>query len=913
MRTVLKFLLCNLIAFGFVSGAYGLTIPASEDTVGSIVAGQSKLTAAANAAPNLMVDATHTAFLYFNLNEVPQDAVLRWAKLRLFLPSVRVKGAGLGVHVVTSQWDEAAASNQPTVATGTVATIGPEKLGTRRFVTVDVTSTVQSWISGGTMNEGFAIKPISGGSAVSSLYLTSKDGASLGLPAELDLDFKPQGGVDNPVTLDQLPIEMRALLNPTISQLPPFLRTFLSPAIISQPVVPESRWGSLSVQAQGLGALSYQWMRNGVAIAGGTNAQLPTQGLQSGTYTVEVSNGFASVVSAMLTVSEEVSPLIPTTGTAATYQFVPGDFTWEQARVDAETKGGHLVTITSADELLQVQAQLGKDFNKSLWLGGYAKSGSTLFQWVTGEDFKIFDSSLWNSLDDPVQYPDRFVRTWENGNGWDDVSLGFQVDGYILETEPSRQSMVAVAGGVLTPSSSSGAVPVNTFYIGKTEVTWGEWRAVRTWAASNGYDLANSGENPILATSPTTERTLPEIDSVRTAAIDDFPVSKVDFYDALKWCNAKSQMEGKTPVYMVNGDVFKTGEVDPSVNVSANGYRLPKEEEWEFAARGGLATRGYIYSGSNNVEDVAWHIANSGPGAQIVATKMQNELGIFDMSGNMWEWCMQDGVSVVRGGDWYRWPTGCAITEGGFANPRDKGFSLGFRVARNALFNGTLKDGLTAYYPFNGNLLNSVAPNEQATLLGSTLNPLGWVDVSGSSIEYPDPLKVETNVFSASINVYETNLTDTAGGAYLVAGEGLQTTEMLSHAWVDRPEHWESSWYGNQKTGSGLAFHQELNGIRGKWVNYIIVSGNGEFRLFRDGLELNATQYQNNVEAPQGTAKPIFAVSGRWYSGKVWWMTGGGQMVSSERIVGRFDDLTVFNRALSDTEVAQLYLTLRKD
>ena len=136
-----------------------------------------------------MVDATHTAFLYFNLDEVPQDAVLRWAKLRLFLPSVRVKGAGLGVHVVTSQWDEAAASNQPKVAAGTVAGIGPEKLGTRRFVTVDVTSTVQSWISGGTVNEGFAIKSISGGTAVSSLYLTSKDGASLGLPAELDLDF----------------------------------------------------------------------------------------------------------------------------------------------------------------------------------------------------------------------------------------------------------------------------------------------------------------------------------------------------------------------------------------------------------------------------------------------------------------------------------------------------------------------------------------------------------------------------------------------------------------------------------------------------------------------------------------------------------------------------------------------------
>jgi len=86
MRKMLTALLCNLIAFGFVSGAYGLTIPASEDTVGHL----NKLTTGANAAPNLMVDATHTAFLYFNLHELPQKVALRWAKPRLFLPSGRV-------------------------------------------------------------------------------------------------------------------------------------------------------------------------------------------------------------------------------------------------------------------------------------------------------------------------------------------------------------------------------------------------------------------------------------------------------------------------------------------------------------------------------------------------------------------------------------------------------------------------------------------------------------------------------------------------------------------------------------------------------------------------------------------------------------------------------------------------------
>ena len=131
-------------------------------------------------------------------------------------------------------------------------------------------------------------------------------------------------------------------------------------------------------------------------------------------------------------------------------------------------------------------------------------------------------------------------------------------------------------------------------------------------------------------------------------------------------------------------------------------------------------------------------------------------------------------------------------------------------------FSGTLTDGITAYYPFNGTLANAVAPNEQANLLGSTLNPSGWVDVYGTSIEYPDPLKVATDVYSSSLNVYETDLTDTAGGAYLVAGEGLQTTELVSHAWVNRSEHWECSFYGDQKSGTATAFHQDATAVRGK-------------------------------------------------------------------------------------------------
>ena len=131
-----------LIVLGMRS--YGLTIPASEDTVGYL----NKLTAASNASPTLQVDASHKSFLYFNLDDVPQDAVLRWAKLRIFLPSVRLRGSGLSIHAVTSQWDEALASPQPSIEPLPLGIIPAEKLGIRRFVSIDITNIVQAWIAG---------------------------------------------------------------------------------------------------------------------------------------------------------------------------------------------------------------------------------------------------------------------------------------------------------------------------------------------------------------------------------------------------------------------------------------------------------------------------------------------------------------------------------------------------------------------------------------------------------------------------------------------------------------------------------------------------------------------------------------------------------------------------------------------
>ena len=158
------------------------------------------------------------------------------------------------------------------------------------------------------------------------------------------------------------------------------------------------------------------------------------------------------------------------------------------------------------------------------------------------------------------------------------------------------------------------------------------------------------------------------------------PVTCVSWNDAIAYCNWRSDKEGLKRAYTVKGKKV-------TLNPGTDGYRLPTEAEWEFAAKGGNVSKGFSFSGANEAEKVTWIVINSKNSAQQVGTKTPNELGLHDMSGNVWEWCWdmdQSGSAHrIRGGSWNHHSNHGTVRYRISRSPETRYGVIGFRLARN--------------------------------------------------------------------------------------------------------------------------------------------------------------------------------------------------------------------------------------
>ncbi len=238
-------------------------------------------------------------------------------------------------------------------------------------------------------------------------------------------------------------------------------------------------------------------------------------------------------------------------------------------------------------------------------------------------------------------------------------------------------NMLPVSGGEADIDDKK--APVSEFKIARTETTMWQYSL---YSSANGQDM----------------RASKDLKSLSWGINGDNPMVYISWYDAARYANWLSKQFKQDTVYIF----FFEGDGVKQINYAAKGYRLPTEVEWVYAARGGSAHEVFDYPGSNELGSVGWYYDNSGNRTHPVATKTANSLELYDMSGNVWEWCDDwfgsypatfpvdyrgpDGASlcrVVRGGSWAFNYYYCRVTDRNRYDPRTSDAYMGFRLAQD--------------------------------------------------------------------------------------------------------------------------------------------------------------------------------------------------------------------------------------